>query len=95
MTRQEIAVSLIMAFFGVGGAAVVQVAPTLFPQHTGWMLYGGLGLLVLSLVGVGVVFFRARRHRSEVARSPAPSQNVTSHNQSGGITAHTVNIGNE
>ena len=95
MNRQEITVSLILAVFGAGGAALIQVAPTLFPDHTSWMFYGGLGLLVLSLVGVGVVFFRSRHNRPDEDPSPAPAQSATSHNQSGGITAHTVNIGNE
>lgn len=61
-----------------------------------WQLVGG-GLFVVSILSILFQWHSVRlaTPTTEPARAPAPnvSFNISSHNQSGGITAQTVNVG--
>ena len=76
----------------IGVTAVPNTSP-----YFEWLLYAGIGGMTVGFVGLmALLIFQPRRDHGPTAPStPAPQplvqQNVTSHGQSGGITAHTVN----
>ena len=84
---------LVIAFGGLliaaGGAAMFQVAPALWPHHE-WAIFLIAAALVVIGIGAFVWAMVTGRKKSEPKHT---DQSVTSHGQSGGITSHTVNLG--
>lgn len=72
---------------------MIQVATNLFPKHADLMFYLGAGIAGAAIVGLAILFFWPRI--APPTDRLGIDQSVSSHNQSGGITAHTVNIGSQ
>jgi len=95
MTRQEIATSILLAVVGIGATAAIQVAPALFPNHAQLIFYAGVTAIALAFFGLAITIVSAKRAGASAQNPLAPEPSVISHNQSGGITAHTVNLTND
>lgn len=85
MGKKEILVGALLGALGLGGATIIQVAPTLFPNHTELMFYLGVVCVGVAVIGLAILFFWPRSvpptERQRI------DQSVSSNNQSGGITA--------
>jgi membrane protein implicated in regulation of membrane protease activity len=76
---------LALAIIGLG---IDLLDPESLPSWLGWGLFGaGTALLLVAVI----LFFSIRRSRAERNERTDDRVSVTSHGQSGGITAHTVN----
>jgi divalent metal cation (Fe/Co/Zn/Cd) transporter len=72
------------------GGTVLSALPVMIPEVAPWIVWIGLPILGASLIYTGwLVFTWQRRGRS----TSEASITVASHNQSGGVTAHTVRQG--
>jgi hypothetical protein len=61
MDRHEQAVGTALVVLALGGTAMTQVAPTLFPGHEALIFWIGVGAVILAVIGLAVLFFRPRK----------------------------------
>ena len=86
--------------WGLGISVVSVFIRYAVPTMSPWLAWSGVavGALIILWAVVGWVIDQRKRPEPPRPAEPArPSEgaNVTSHNQSGGITSHTVNIGGD
>jgi len=58
MERREIIGGTLLGALGIGGAAMIQVGPTLFSNHAELIFWIGVGLVVVAVVGLLALFVR-------------------------------------
>jgi hypothetical protein len=88
MGKREILVGASLTCVTIGAGGVTAYLSDAITQHKEWFLYGSVGLIVFGLIGLAVLFFWPRKSASP--ERAAIGQSVSSNNQSGGITAWSV-----
>ena len=95
MNRSDRIASVSFVFVGVAAGVVTMAVPMLFSVSKAlawWLFWGGLAVVsIFAAIGVIAQFRPARSTPS----SSLNDQSVTSHGQSGGITARNVNFGDD
>lgn len=93
MDRRDQVATAAFVFVALAAGFVTMVVPLLFHVSPGvawWLFWGGLCLGVIALVVGLVALFRRQRPRATTV-----DESVTSHGQTGGITARNVNFKND
>lgn len=97
MDRRQISQASGTAVLGLGGAAALGG----LINNVAWLLWVGIALLGISILVLLYLFVTARtpiemkdKDREAAVPPTQPQASVISHNQMGGVTAHTVNVGN-
>ena len=88
MGKREILVGALLGALALGGATMIEYAPALFPNHAELIFYLGSGCVGVAVVGLAVLFFWPRS--APPTERQGVDQSVSSNNQSGGITAWSV-----
>ena len=70
---------------------MTQVGAIVFPHHEDLIFWAGLALISLCFAGLVLMLLFPAKEQS-AAGGASVDQSVVSHGQSGGITAHTVNL---
>lgn len=91
MGRREIIIGVLLTGLGLGGTAVVSALTMTENIYTPYVLIGGLLFIGIVLFGL-IYMFRTERTKAPPPTSSVTGTSISSHNQSGGITAHTVNM---
>lgn len=63
MVPREIFGGVLLVALAAGGAAMIEVGPSLFPEHAALIFWSGLGLVLSSLVGLALMMFWKPKRR--------------------------------
>lgn len=91
MGRREILNGLFGVIAAAGAAALIG-ATAADEAYRPALIWGGAAALAVGVLGIAVLLLTKPKVQSPETQ---PTTSITSHNQSGGITAHTVNKGDQ
>jgi hypothetical protein len=70
MGRHDLLAGTLLVLFGLGGAAMTQVGPSLFPGHEQLIFWVGVGAVIVALIGLAFLFIRPAKKPEQPPRRP-------------------------